>query len=142
MVAALVATDDDRFDPATVLTPAGMRALDAIDTVCQDAYPTDGPFVKVDLLHTEPWATAIVATVPGSAPGAAPVLIVHSQEDQNVPVDDSATFQTRLCAAGGTVERRVLPTGTHVLAAIPAYQQGIDWITALRAGAEPTSTCP
>jgi acetyl esterase/lipase len=142
LAAGLAATGDDEFDIARVLTPAGTRALDVIDRVCQQSYPTDGPFVQVDLLQTEPWKSALAATVPGSSPGAAPVLIVHSQEDRNVPVDDSATFQARLCRAGGTVERRVLPTGDHVLAAIPAYQQAIDWITELRSGEQPTSTCP
>jgi acetyl esterase/lipase len=119
-----------------------MQALDVIDRVCQQSYPADGPFVKVDLLHTQPWARTLAETVPGSAPGAAPVLIVHSREDRNVPVDDSATFQRRLCAAGGVVERRVLPTGDHVVTAVPAYGQAIDWITALRSGTKPKSTCP
>ena len=50
---------------------------------------------------------------------------MHSQEDAQVPVEVSAAYQSRLCATGQIVERRVLPEGDHVLAAVDAYEQGI-----------------
>ncbi len=105
-------------------------------------YDVGDTLLTADVTTTEPWASAIAATVPGAEPGAAPVLIVHSTADENVPIAGSEAFQARLCAAGQVVERRVLPEGSHVLAAIPAYEQGIEWITGLMAGAQPASTCP
>ena len=141
MVAALSATGGP-YDPPSILTDAGLRALDEIDTVCQEGYRVEGPYLTGDVLTTEPWASGIAAQVPGSAPGASPVLIVHSQEDVQVPIEFSEAFQDRLCAAGGVVERRVLDEGDHVVAAVPAYEQGMDWITDLANGGEPDSTCP
>lgn len=141
MVAALSATGPP-YDPDSILTDAGRNALEQIDTVCQDAYTFTGDLLRHDVSTTEPWASGVAAQVPGDEPGAGPVLIVHSQADASVPVEASEAFQRRLCAAGQVVERRVLPDGDHVTAAIAAYEQGLDWITELATGGEPRSTCP
>lgn len=140
-VSALTAADPD-LDPSTALTSAGLEALAALDRSCDAPLEQAGPLTKVDVRTTEPWVSAIRANEPGSSPGVAPVLIVHSKEDERVPVAGSEAFQSRVCKAGGIVERRVLDEGTHVGAAIPAYRQGIDWILGLEAGAQPVSTCP
>lgn len=141
LVAALAASDDE-LDPESVLTEAGLAGLEQLDTVCQDGYRFDGPLLEADVTTTEPWASAIAANVPGDEPGAAPVLIVHSELDLNVPIEGSAAYQDRLCAAGQVVERRVLADGNHVSAAIPAYEQGIEWIMGLADGDQASSTCP
>jgi hypothetical protein len=141
LVGALAATDP-ALDPATALTDAGLAALDQLDRSCDATVAETAPLTKVDVTTTEPWASAIRANEPGASAGAAPVLIVHSAVDANVPIAGSEHYQDRVCAAGGLVERRVLPDGTHVVAAVSAYDQGITWIRELAAGQQPTSTCP
>ena len=48
-----------------------------------------------------------------------PTLIIHSQQDNVVPIAFSQILLTRMCAAGNVVERRVLPqAGGHVAAAL------------------------
>lgn len=142
LIVGALAAVDPRLDPATALTEGGLSALTELQQSCGSAIPPDSPLTKVDVRSTEPWAGAIRANEPGSSAGAAPLLIVHSAKDRNVPIESSAAFQARYCTAGGVVERRVLEEGDHIAAAIPAYQQGIDWILGLSAGAEPVSTCP
>lgn len=141
LAAALAATDPTlRLDD--VLTTAGRRAVDQLDRTCQDTPLPTGELIRVDLTAVLPWARDIAENTPGHVAGRAPTLIVHSAEDLSVPVEGSAVFQDRLCDAGGVVERRVIPEGSHVVAAVTAYDQGISWILALRAGAQPMSTCP
>ena len=142
-LAGALAAADHSLDLNSVLTDAGSDFLAQLDRSCKTpAQPADAPLTKLDITTTKPWSTALTDNEPGSEPGAAPVLIVHSEVDQNVPVGDSEVFEQRLCAAGGVVERRLLPDGNHVAAAIPAYEQGIKWILDLEKGTKPTSTCP
>jgi len=49
------------------------------------------------------------------------------------PSNPSVVLVEKMCAAGQTVERRVLPSGDHVAAAIPTYEQGLEWLLALQA---------
>ena len=127
-----------------VLTPAGRTAAESLTESCF-SLEIDGapPFLSVDPTSTEPLASMIAANEPGRTPTAAPVLIVHSDVDQTVPIDHSATLLERACASGQVVERRVLRDGSdHLYAAIPAYTQGLDWLVGLVDGREPLSSCP
>jgi predicted peptidase len=42
-----------------------------------------------------------------------PLYVIHSQEDQNVPIDDDAAAVERLRAMGAPVEFAILPSGDH-----------------------------
>jgi fermentation-respiration switch protein FrsA (DUF1100 family) len=137
-----MAAADPSLDPATVLTPAGLAALAELDGGCSSAPPDPAsPLVSAPLEQTEPWAQLLTDNTPGTVAGRAPVLIIHSQEDLNVPVETSATLLARLCDAGQVAERRVLPSGDHAAAAIPAYEQALDWFADLARGTAPVSSC-
>jgi hypothetical protein len=92
--------------------------------------------------ETEPWSSLLQENTPGQVAVPTPILIIHSAEDANVPIAASAALLDRMCEVGQVVERRVLPTGDHVGAAIPAYQQGFDWFDSLWNGARPATSCP
>lgn len=74
-----------------------------------------------------------------------PILVVHSDADDVVPVILSQFLLERMCKVHQMVERRILTDGAgHGAAAPPAYRQGLDWL-AERFGtdpAEPVTSCP
>jgi acetyl esterase/lipase len=142
-IAGLAAAYPDA-DPATILTPAGRAFVEQLDAGCPAAPnpDTDSPLLSADPTTTEPWAGLLADNTPGGVSAEAPVLVIHSAADMNVLIDDSARLLDRLCAAGQVVERRVLPTGDHVAAAIPAYEQAFTWFDTLTQGTPPQSSCP
>ena len=97
----------------------------------------------------EPWASLSKAQDAGTEKTSdAPVLIIHSKDDDTVPLGFSQILLGRMCANDQVVERRVIDAGGHGAAAVPAYQQAIPWIDARMAG-EPgegptaiTDSCP
>jgi fermentation-respiration switch protein FrsA (DUF1100 family) len=128
-----------------ILTPEGVDALAVADRECVREALTvlaGGGYVDVDPTTVEPWGELLEASSPGDVLGAGPVLIVHSEVDEVVPIGLSAAILDRQCAIGQVVERRTVPEGTHGGAAPGAYRQGVEWFDELLAGAEPASSCP
>lgn len=142
LVAGLAAAYPEA-DPSEILTPAGLDVLERLEGECP---PVPGVDPGTRLLQsrpttTEPWAGLLGENTPGQVAAPSPVLVVHSAEDANVPIAGSAALLDRMCEAGQVVERRVLPTGDHVAAAVPAYQQAVEWFASLWAGDQPVSSC-
>ncbi|HEY8545871.1 MAG TPA: lipase family protein [Acidimicrobiales bacterium] len=128
-----------------VLTPAGRAFVEEqLDTRCQDGLTVEPGerLLHADPLGVEPWASLLDGNVPGREAAPAPLLIVHGDQDRQVPVEASAALLERVCRAGQVAERRVVPGVDHVIAAVPAYEQGLEWFDALRSGTLPRSSCP
>lgn len=143
LVAAVAATDPE-IDLDALLTPEGAAVLAALDATCRpDELDVDTtvPMLTIDLTEDETWRDALRANEPGLEAGTGPVLVVHSAVDVNVPLADGEVAIERLCAQGQPAELRVLPEGDHVVAAVPAYQQGVAWLRGLLDGEAPTPTC-
>jgi pimeloyl-ACP methyl ester carboxylesterase len=135
-------------DPATILTDAGVDALGAVDEGCTgdvfaavNAVP--GGFVRPDGPSSEPWPGLAAENNPGQVVTEAPILIIHSAQDDVVPVSLSEILFDRMCEGGQVVERRVLADGGgHGEAAIVAYPEALTWFDGLLAAEEPVDTCP
>lgn len=137
--------------PSQVLTPAGIRVLKRFGSSC-NAFETAAKgrkmsaFVKPGFDSNTAWQRRLGQNNPGQngeqAP-AAPLLILHSNSDEIVPVFLSKTMSDRMCTIGWTVERRVYHNGKgHVAEASNAMTDGLTWINARMAGKKPVSTCP
>lgn len=140
MVAGAAMIDPD-LDLDSVLTPEGAEVLETMEATCRpdiDVDPT-APMLTVDVTEDGPWRDALVANDPALEPGTGPVLVVHSAVDANVPLVDGETAVARLCEQGQSAELRVLPEGDHVVAAVPAYQQGVAWLRGLLDGETPAA---
>jgi acetyl esterase/lipase len=143
MVAAGLSTADPSLDLNQVLTPKALAILPVVDTGCNaevfKAFSAD-PFdslVKRDGLTREPWHSALLANEPGQTKTPAPILIIHGDKDEQIPVATSATLKARLCALGDSVERRVYPGRDHGGAAVASlFDVGV-WLR-LRARGVPT----
>ncbi len=146
MVVAGFAAAYPEADPALILTDEGLAALDAVDEGCiGDVF---GALAGVDLARpdgpsTPPWPDLARENNPGQVATEDPVLIIHSEQDEVVPVALSGILFDRMCEQGQAVERRVLPDGGgHGPAAAVAYPQALAWFDALVAGEAVDGTCP
>ncbi|QXC61431.1 lipase family protein [Aquihabitans sp. G128] len=137
-------------DPSLYLTPKGVGLLDAVDKGCtRDVFRAVGGIPDAELLRADrakagPWTTLPRENDPGRAKVDDPILIIHSDQDDTVPVALSGRLFDRMCGLGQVVERRVLVGGgTHVGAAPEAFKQGLAWLEQRFEGsAEARSTCP
>jgi pimeloyl-ACP methyl ester carboxylesterase len=136
-------------DPALFLTEEGLSRLDAVDEGCTGAIfdavsgVPASELVRADGADSDPWAELALTNNPGQVATEAPVLIIHSDGDDTVPVALSGILEGRMCENGQVVERRVITDGGgHVDAAPGAYRDGLAWLEGLLAGEAPTSSCP
>lgn len=141
IIAGIVAAHPD-VDPSDILTEAGLDYIATLEDSCRGDVPDAAtPLFLTDPTTVEPWASLLADSEPGQVAASSPILVISSAEDVWVPIEPTTALVARQCAAGQVVEQRVLPAGDHVTAAIPAYEQGLDWLVALGEGAAPVSTC-
>lgn len=138
-----------RAEPAQLLTPVGVDALDLVDEGCVvevldsvAALPAD-QLLHGDLAGNLAWAGLLSENDPGRVAADPPILVVHSATDDVAPAVLSQLMVGRMCGLGQQVERRVYEDGsTHLEAATRAYTDGFAWIEARFAGEQAATTCP
>ncbi len=147
MVAAGWAAAYPDADPDLVLTPLGLERLDLVDAGCAGelaAAWNDVPYgdlVDADPASVEPWATLLVENDPGYEPGASPVLIIHGEDDEQIPVVSSALLLERMCQVGQVVERRTYAGQSHAGVIGPSLPDMLTWIEARLAGVAAPDQC-
>lgn len=102
--------------------------------------------LNLTFLHTppwesEPWRTIVEKNNPGATRTNAPLLIVQGDADPIVAPDVTARFVDKLCAAGETVEVRVLEDTAHLDAGHVAVPGVVQWIADRFAGKPAPTTC-
>lgn len=124
MVAAGLNAADPSLDLSLALTPTALALLPVVDTGCNaevfKAFSAD-PFdslVNRRALNENPWRGALLANEPGQVRTSAPILIIHGDQDEQIPVRTSETLKKKLCALGDSVERRVYAGQNHGSAAL------------------------
>ena len=133
--------------PEDVLTPLGVEKLAAVDTGCGGDLATawsDVPYeslVKADPATVEPWKTLLVTNDPGFVVGESPILIIHGEQDEQIPTVSSKLLLDRMCGIGQVVERRTYP-GSHSGVIGPSLPDMLSWIDARLAGTPAPTSCP
>ena len=95
--------------------PEGQDLLPVMDEGCSEEIAeafTDLSYeelVVADPATVEPWATLLVENDPGYVVGESPILIIHGEEDEQIPVVSSQLLLDRMCGIGQVVERRTYP---------------------------------
>ncbi|MCB0972281.1 MAG: hypothetical protein KDA97_12305, partial [Acidimicrobiales bacterium] len=136
-------------DPAIVLTPKGVDLLDAVDEGCaRETFAAVSGIPVEELVipggtGEPPWDELGPAQDAGQRKtNDAPVLIIHSEGDEVVPLFFSEQVTNRMCDNGQVVERRLIDEGGHTPAAVPAYDQAMAWMADRFAGeVDPISSC-
>ncbi|MCU1370475.1 MAG: Secretory lipase [Ilumatobacteraceae bacterium] len=148
MVIAGINAAHPEADLDDVLTPEGQEVLKEVDEGCvgdvfDAAGAAEGELFVPDGNQTPPWSTLGKEQDAGTEKtNDAPILLIHSDEDQTVPTFFIDQVESRMCTNGQVVERVDLAEGNHGAAAVPAYAQAMDWMQGLFAGDDVvTNTC-
>jgi pimeloyl-ACP methyl ester carboxylesterase len=102
------------------LTPAGQAALARIPGECLDKILADNENKTLDeygikpVLHAPDFSTFLRKNDPGYQKSTAPILIVHGEKDDTIPVQNTRDLVQRYCALGVTVAVRYYPDYGHV----------------------------
>jgi pimeloyl-ACP methyl ester carboxylesterase len=148
MVAAGLNAADPSLPLEKALTQKGLDTLGVVDTGCNSQVfkafasgPLDD-YVQRTALTESPWRDALLANEPGNRKIPAPVLIIHGDKDEQIPVQTSATLRTKMCKLGMSVDRKVYRNADHGGAALVSLFDVSAWIAQRVAGTKPTSSCP
>ena len=133
------------FDPAQVLTPDALAQASIVDQKClQDvatAYSSSPPVLAHNPLDIPALQAIVHANSYGNRPAGAPLLVVQGTADQFVPQVTTDAFVKQACAAGDTVDYRLVAGATHGNE-IPAVANDIAaWFADRVSGAAAASTC-
>lgn len=147
MVAAGIQAADPSLNLNDVITAKAQEILPVVDTGCNseifsafNKVPLDQLLVK-DGMNRDPWKSALAANEPGSLKTIAPILIIHGDKDEQIPVETSAVLKTRLCALGDSVERKIYPGQDHGGAALASLFEVTAWLSLRVAGLPATNGC-
>ena len=102
--------------------------------------------LKLTFLHTppwesEPWKTIVESNTPGAARIDVPLLIVQGDKDPIVAPEVTSRLVDKLCAAGETVQLRILEGTAHLDAGHVAVPEVVEWIGDRFAGEPAPDTC-
>lgn len=131
-----------------MLTPEAAARAELVNEVCIGelfgtlvADPIDRLLVA-DPREIDSWADLVRANSVGAVVPQAPILLVHGDADQVVPVTQSSALRERLCAQGATVDLEVVPGARHGEELGAAFSQVQDWMNARLAGEPSPADCP
>jgi pimeloyl-ACP methyl ester carboxylesterase len=147
MVAAGLHAANPSLDLSAVLTPKAQKILPVVDEGCNQAVfnafakdPYEDLIIRKGL-ENGPWKAALAENEPGQAKTDAPILIIHGDRDEQIPIETSATLKKKLCANGSTVERRVYEGQDHGGAALVSLFEVAAWIAERVADVPATNKC-
>ena len=101
----------------------------------------DLTFLRKPPWGVEPWETIIETNTPGGARTNVPILLVQGDADPIVAPDVTQRLADRLCAAGETVDVRLLSGVGHLQTGHVAAPDVIEWIADRFAGEPAATTC-
>jgi fermentation-respiration switch protein FrsA (DUF1100 family) len=133
---------------SSVLTERAIDLLDVVDEGCTaDIFATfnalDADEVAVaDPTAIEPWRSILRENQPGTVAVETPLLIIHGEADEQIPVASSQALFERLCGLGQVVERRTYPDLGHAEVVIPSFPDMLIWMEDRVAGTPAGSGCP
>jgi fermentation-respiration switch protein FrsA (DUF1100 family) len=145
--AGLNAAEPERADLSVVMTQEAIELLDVVDEGCAQAVhevysamPYE-EFAVADPGEVEPWRSILLENDPGHVTTDIPILVIHGEQDEQIPVAASQLLFDRLCGLGQVIERRTYPGVNHTGVIAPSWDAMVAWMDARVAGEPATSTC-
>ena len=113
-----------------VLSARGIELTKALDSKCSGEVNASAQRDTIRATKPLPadWLAALDANEPGLSKINAPVLLIHGQADELVPVRSSKSLQDQLIALGSSVERKVYPGAGHADVVLTSLTDTIAWI--------------
>jgi fermentation-respiration switch protein FrsA (DUF1100 family) len=125
---------DEAAPLEAVTTPAGLEQIGIVDQGCDLAELTAdldvASLIGADPATVPAWATLLRENDPGrfTEPSAAPLLVIHGGDDEQIPVAASALMFDQLCAIGQDETRWVYPGQSHAGVIGPSAADMLTWI--------------
>jgi fermentation-respiration switch protein FrsA (DUF1100 family) len=129
------------------LTAAGKEALSAIRTECSDVILTRYAGKRQDefgvgpILGSAEFLQRLRDNEPGHTRTSVPILLLHGEADDTVPVAGTRKLVQAYCAAGVPVTSKFLPGKGHADTTLTAMPDIVAFLTSLLNGAPVTSNC-
>ena len=150
MAGAGLAAAYDELDLASLVAPEYRSLLDELENGCTGhIFDVFNPIPYEDLLTVDDifalpeWNARLLENDTNQRPNEVPTIILHGDEDEQIPVASSEVLLAQLCALEGhaPLERRVYP-GTNHGSSVVAYQDDlIAWLEARVAGDPALDQC-
>ena len=150
MAAASMAATYDDLDLESVVDPAYAHLLDELENGCTghifDTFNTIpyADLVSVDDIFAIPeWNARLTQNDTNQLPNQVPVIILHGDQDEQIPVASSAVLLSQLCAFEGhaPLERRVYEGASHGSAVIDYFDDLVAWLEERVAGEPAVDQC-
>lgn len=127
------------------------ETLDAIDALkdedaCYEEFEPaasdfDGEVFTTNPLDLPAWSDRLVESSPGYVPAEAPLLILQSQDDAEVPILLTNALVDRLCSIGSLVDYRVFEGLDHNETSRANVPLMLEWTAERFEGVDATTTC-
>jgi len=119
-----------------VLTPAGLKFLSNVDTMCATELGKESSGLDIKTLQlADPasipeWNNLLTNNDPGTftEPIPSPLLIIHGGNDEQIPVVSSAALFDQLCKVGQVAQRWVFAGQSHAGVIAPSFSSMVKWI--------------
>ena len=150
MAAASMAVTYDELDLEAVINPAKLHLMDELENGCTghifdvfNEIPYEDLLSVDDIFAIPEWNARLLENDTNQLPNQVPVVILHGDLDQQIPVLSSAALFAQLCAFAdhAPLERRVYEGEGHS-SVVPAYLDDLTaWLEARVAGEPATDQC-
>ncbi len=150
MVAAGFAAAYPDLDLEAILTPVGVEGLSTLEEGCTaEIFEYYNPLAYEDIvtvpdIFADPaWGAALEENDSNRRPVDVPLLILHGEQDDQIPTASSALLLSQLCALGSAeIERRTYPGVGHGDAPEAYAAELVTWVADRFAGAPAVDQCP
>lgn len=125
-----------------ILYPDVIAQQDRVERLCQEEIGSRFRSSRLDrVLKANPaesqgWREAINENTPGRNKTPAPILLVHGEADQVVPVEVGRLLFDRLCGIGGVAQLQTYRGADHIGVLRAAGSDVLAWIDARNSGTE------
>jgi fermentation-respiration switch protein FrsA (DUF1100 family) len=116
----------------------------ARDELCTESLVPPRPLDEVFLdepQQVDLWQALLVENTPPAGDLDIPVLLIHGDADELVPVSGTVAYHDALCEDGEVTSFLRVPEWTHSDGIVVSIPDTVSWVTAVFDGASPPNDC-
>jgi pimeloyl-ACP methyl ester carboxylesterase len=150
MVGAGLAVSYPELDLKSVTNPEYHYLLDELENGCTgyvmdlvNPIPFSDLLSVADIFAIPEWSARLTENDTNQLPNQAPVIILHGDQDEQIPIISSEFLLGQLCGLPdhAPLERRVYPGATHTSAVLDYFDDLVSWLEARVEGETAVDQC-
>ncbi len=150
MVGAGLAVSYPELDLEAVTNPDYHYLLDELENGCTghimdliNPIPFADLLTVADIFAVPEWNTRLIENDTNQLPNQVPVVILHGDQDEQIPITSSEFLVSQLCAMPdhAPLERRIYPGANHASAVLDYFDDLVAWLEARVAGEPAVDQC-